>query len=57
MVVLVRHTLLLGSVRLDIDDISNAVGDQVGGQLNRTVLYTTSPFIHFPTPTVNTTHP
>lgn len=36
-VVLVRHTLLLGRIRLDVDDISNAVRNQVGRQLNRTV--------------------
>lgn len=40
MVVFVWHTLLLGSIGLDINDIANAVFGQEGGQLNGTMLCT-----------------
>lgn len=39
MVVFVRHTPLLGSVSLDVNDVSNAVGDKVCGELDLTLLY------------------
>jgi len=37
-IVLVGHTLLLGGIRLDVDDISNVVVDEEGGQLGRSVV-------------------
>ena len=39
MVVLVRHTPLLGRVSFDGDDVADAVGDEVGGELDETLLY------------------
>ena len=38
MVVLVRHTPLLGRVSLDVNDVADAVGDEVGGELDETLL-------------------
>lgn len=37
-VVLVRHTLLLGSVGFDIDDISNSVVDEIRRHLDGAML-------------------
>ena len=34
MVVLVRHAPLLGRVSLDVDNVADAVGDEVGGELD-----------------------
>ena len=39
MVVLVRHTPLLGRVSLDVDDVADAVGNEVSGELDETLLY------------------
>ena len=39
MVVFMGHTLLLGSVGLDINDISDAVGNEVGGHLHGAMVY------------------
>ena len=41
MVVLVGHALLLSGISLDVDDVSYAVGDEVGGQFNGAMLYIT----------------
>ena len=41
MVVLVRHTPLLGRVSLDVDDVADAVGNEVGGELDETLLCNT----------------
>ena len=41
MIVLVRHTPLLGRVSLDVDDIADAVGNEIGGELDETLLYKT----------------
>lgn len=35
---LVRHTLVDGSVGLDVDDVANLVGLQVGGQVGGAIL-------------------
>ncbi len=37
LVVLVRHTLLDGTVDIDVDDITNTVGDHVSGELGWTM--------------------
>ncbi len=39
MVVLVGHTLLLRGVSLDVNDISNAVGDKVCREFNGALLW------------------
>jgi len=36
-VVFMGHTLLLGRVRLDVDDISNTIVQEVGGQFHLTM--------------------
>ena len=38
MVVFVGHTLLLRGIRLNIDDVANAIVDEVGGQLDGAML-------------------
>ena len=38
MVVFVRHTLLLGSVGFDIDNVANAEVDKVGREFDETLL-------------------
>jgi len=38
MVVFMRHTALLSSIGLDIDDVSDMVGDEVGGELDLPML-------------------
>lgn len=42
MIELVRHALLNGTVGLDINDITNLEGCEVGGQLDHTALCTPS---------------
>lgn len=44
MVVLVGHTLLLGGIGLDIDDVTNVVVDEESRQLNGAVLCVTPNF-------------
>ena len=39
MVEFVWHALLLRSICLDVDDVADAVGDEVGGELDETLLY------------------
>jgi len=39
MVIFVWHTLLLGSVGLDIDDVTNPEVDEVGREFDETLLY------------------
>ena len=38
-VILVGHTPLLSSVGLDVNNVSDAIGDEVCGELNLTLLY------------------
>ena len=38
MIEFVRHALLLSGVGLDIDNVSYSISDEVGGQLNGTML-------------------